>query len=135
MNPVLPYLLAKDEHGEAILAWVVAGAMRWWDEYASKDRKMEVPDVVTREIFGMQEQTDELADFRETLIFDPDAVTTRADMHQYYLGWCEHVGTKMPKRPRQFGPLLRSSLEGYDVSDGERTVNGKRERCWIGVRF
>ena len=83
----------------------------------------------------MQEKEDELSDFVETLTCIPGAVTTRADMHQYYLGWCEHVGIKMPKRPRQFVPLLRSSLEGFDVTEGEKMIKGKQERCWIGVQF
>jgi len=136
MNPVLHYMLGKAEHGEAILAWVVEGAMRWWDEYASHDRKMKVPRSVTQEIAGMQEQEDPLTDFVETLVLDPDGIVTRADLHQHYLGWCDHVGTRMPMRPRQFQPAFRSTVEGYDdVNESERRIDGKVERCWIGIRL
>jgi P4 family phage/plasmid primase-like protien len=129
MNPVLPYLLAKEEHGQAILAWVVEGALRWWDECASKDRKMKVPHAVAQEVTGMQKQEDQLTDFIETLVFDPNVMVTRSDLHQYYLGWCDKTGTKMPMRPRQFHPAFRSSTEGYDVDEAER----QDARYWIGV--
>lgn len=129
MNPVLPHLLTREEHGEAILAWIIKGAMRWWSDYASQNRMMKVPRIVTQKTAGMQEQEDELADFIETLTFDPDAMTTRTELHQYYLGWCEHVGTKMPMKPRQFHPAFRSSVEGLDVDEAER----RDARYWIGV--
>ena len=129
MNPVLPHLLMRDEHGEAILAWVVEGAMRWWSEYAVKNRMMKVPSAVTQEVAGMQQQEDPLADFLETLIINPAHKTTRSDLHQYYLGWCEHVGIRMPMKPRQFHPAFRSSVEGMDIGEAERSD----ARYWLGV--
>jgi putative DNA primase/helicase len=135
MNPVLPYLLSKDEHAQAILRWVIDGAMRWWNDYAKQNRLMPIPKIVEGQIEAMQEEKDPLSDFVETLIFDEDVFTPRSVMHTYYQAWAEQAGIKMPLLRNPFTTALRSSLEGRDIGDGDREwgKDKKRERCWVGV--
>jgi putative DNA primase/helicase len=135
MNPVLPYLLSKDEHAQAVLRWVIDGAQRWWHEYASQGRLMPVPSIVEGQVADIQEQEDPLVDFVDTLVFDPGEYTPRSLMFTYYQAWADKEGIKMPLKRNRFTSTLRSSLEGRDIREGEREwgKDRKRERTWEDV--
>lgn len=134
MNPALGYKLSQEDHAAAILKWVVDGAVRWWSEYGSKNKTMDVPEVVSHEVEEIQEQEDPLSDFVEQLVIEKGAVTPRSDVYDFYRGWCDRKGLKN-MHPRSFTPQLRSSLEGEDVEEDWATVDGSNQRCWLGVRL
>jgi len=131
MNPALPFLLSTDEHAQAILTWVVDGAIRWWKDHASKNKMMPTPKDVLKEVEEIQQEEDPLRDFVETLVLDEKAVTFRNDLYDHYKEWCDRTGVHN-MHPRSFVPALRSSLEG-SVSEREMTHDGKRGRWWVGV--
>jgi len=134
MNPALGYHLSRDEHAEAVLKWVIDGAIRWWEEYGSKNKTMDVPEEVMREVGLVQEQEDPLTDFVENLVIEKDAVTPRRDMYDFYKEWCDRQGIHN-MHPRSFTPALRSSLEGHDVEERSMWHDGQQQRVWLGVRL
>jgi len=134
MNPALGYQLSRDDNAAAILKWVVDGAVRWWDEYGSKNKTMDVPEIVSHEVEEIQEQEDPLGDFVEELVFEADAVTPRRFVYDYYKDWCHRKGINN-MHPRSFTPALRSSLEEKDVTEEQARHDGNVERCWVGLRL
>lgn len=134
MNPALPHLLTRQEDAEGILAWIIEGAVKWWEEFGSKNKTMDVPPIVSHEVEEMQEQEDPLADFVETLVLEPGHPTPRRFLYDYYKAWCDRKGVHN-MHPRSFTPALRSSLEGQDVHEKEVYLEGESERCWVGVRL
>lgn len=134
MNPALGYLLTRDDTAQAILKWVVDGATRWWEEYGSQNKTMDVPEEVMHEVEEVQEQEDPLADFIEMLVIDKEAVTPRRDVYDFYKEWCDRKGVHN-MHPRSFTPALRSSLEGEGVKEEQMWHEGSSQRVWLGVRL
>lgn len=110
MNPVLPHLLAQREHMEGIMAWLIEGAARWWTTYGSQKRAMPAPREVEDQVEHQQEESDPLAGFYSTLRFDDDARVSKADLHQYYLGWATANGIKQTWTPQKLSRHLKGSL-------------------------
>jgi P4 family phage/plasmid primase-like protien len=133
MKPNYPYLLATDEHGPGILRWVIEGAVRWWSEYGSRERTLDPPRKVTDEVASMQEQADVLAGFLQELVWGAQEKVHRTTLHQFYVGWAEHSGIRMPLSPEMFHPTFKASIEDTGARAGSPSIDGKQDRGYIGV--
>jgi P4 family phage/plasmid primase-like protien len=133
VNPTMRYRLATEEHGPGILRWVVEGAVRWWREYGSKGRIIEVPGVVTEQVMTMQEETDPLEGFVSELVFGDRQKVHRAALHQAYLSWCSMHGVQRPMLSSAFRSAFKASTEDTGVREGQPSIDGKQDRGFFGV--
>jgi hypothetical protein len=81
----------------------------------------------------MQEQTDVLSGFLQELTWGPREKVHRSTLHQFYLGWAEHQGTRMPLSPETFHPTFKASIEDTGARAGSPSIDGKQDRGYIGV--
>jgi putative DNA primase/helicase len=128
MNPVLPHLLAQREHVEGILAWVIEGAVKWWDQYGSKKKTLTPPREVEEQTEHQQEESDPLLGFYSTLEYGDDLSCLKSELHEHYLGWADAQGIKMPWTRQKLSRHLKSNLGIDDKATGDNLW------VWLGVR-
>jgi phage/plasmid-associated DNA primase len=131
MNLGLPALFATKE-APGVLAWVIEGAMKWWDQYGSEGINMPAPDSITVGTEEAKDEADPLTAFFDTLVFGDDEAVTKADLFQYYLGWADHAGIRMPMTAVKLSREMKQSL---NLVDNEKWYKGKNHRCWVGVNI
>jgi len=108
----------KDE-ADAILAWAVYGARRWYESGLGK------PDVVTAAIAGWRDESDLFKDFIEDCCeSDAKAQCGVGDLRKAYVSWCEDNGTK-PLDTRDFNQRLEEF--------GFQRQRDKSRRFWSGI--
>jgi putative DNA primase/helicase len=149
---------------EAVLAWLVAGAVRW---YAGGRAMPALPDTVAADTQRWREDSDMIVRFwGERLAPEPGSYITGADLHAEFNRWAEEHG----HRPMSI-QTFKAKFEEHDVTrshgvlyayrrvrEGERrsfrpalawspaapaivaqsaadTAVGVRVRAWWGVRF
>ncbi len=100
-NPSLRQQLVT-EHGEAILAWLVHGAMEWYEFGLSE------PMVVKTATEEYRRSQDVLQEFlAEKCNIEENATVLGHDLYRCYQNWCAATGEKDVLGKINFGKLLR----------------------------
>jgi len=118
----------------AALAWMVEGAMAW---YARGRRMMDNPEEVERETREWRAETDQILGFSdECLVFEQDGFTNTQAMLQAFNDWAAQGGHR-PWNDKTFATRFGSHdmVKGHKVSTGRKSVNGRQQRGWFGVRL
>lgn len=119
-------LRTDPECQRAILAWIVAGAVAWYQH------GLAVPDCIRGATERYRQEQDPLRDFfAESCELDPDAWTPNADLRKAYEAHCEREGIRYPLGPR----ALAERLEGRGCRSEVRWIDGKAVRGWLGIRI
>lgn len=131
---------------EAVLAWMVAGAMRWY----ALDRIMpEPPDRVAADTLAWREESDPILGFLNDMVhFDPAAHVMSSELFTAFGGWMKERNNKewsSKTFTARFGGHDACSQRGVDHKlirhrDGLSRLNGARDhaasyRAWTGLRF
>ena len=88
--------------GPAILAWIVAGCVEWYQH------GLKIPQVVQRATKSYQAQSNPIADFvNEACILHPTAFTTVADLRGAYACWVHETGERVLLGRTEFVAALR----------------------------
>lgn len=78
-----------DEHGPAILAWLIEGCASWVREGLAP------PDAVVRSTRAYREEMDPLKGFlEERCVIDPDARVTSSALYDEYTAWAKEAGVR-----------------------------------------
>jgi P4 family phage/plasmid primase-like protien len=138
---------AEGRH-EAVLAWLVAGAVRW---YAEEQVMPAVPQRVEGDTRAWRAESDLiLGYFDERLVLDPDRHIRTDDLYADFVEWADARGHKrwtdrtfvarfgehgdlvrrVDKRKARKGPARSVRHEGFETGNGP-----DQYQAWIGVRF
>lgn len=121
-NPNLRQQLVT-EHGEAILAWLVHGAMEWYEFGLSE------PVVVKTATEEYRKSQDVLQEFlAEKCNMEENATGLGHDLYRCYQNWCAATGEKDVLGKITFGKLLRE--KGFTTFSG--TGNAQ---FWLGIEL
>ena len=131
-DPMLKHKLLKEK--EQILAWMVEGAKRYYEEYHGK-QKIDPPDCVkdaTREYIA---EEDIVGKFIEECcdIQDRHATEFPSAIYKAYQDWSERNGYK-PKTSRGLMIILGKRNYPAEKIPSRRKTNGKNEKKRIGLR-
>jgi P4 family phage/plasmid primase-like protien len=149
-DPRLRERLREGREGQhqAVLAWLVAGAKRWYDA----DRQMpEPPEGVRRDTESWRGDSDQILRYiSDRLVFDPQSVVLRSELYEDFRSWQETAGHQQWSDQR-FTPDFGSHDEvvRHNVAEqrmrprgrlSTRVPGGSREvadvrRVWVGLRF
>lgn len=133
MNAALPHLLAQRDHAEAILAWLVAGAVKWWQLYGSEGQMIKMPDVVEGAVRQVQYEADQMNGFYDLLEQKPGAKVSKKDLFKRYLEWCNESGIERQKTQAQ---LTKSMKEALGVKDKQTYHDGNRNvMVWLNLEY
>ena len=79
-----------------------------------------------------RKQCDPLADFiAESCQLDPNEWVLVSELRLRYENWCRDADQKSPLGSQVFGNRLRA----HGCTDERRTVAGKTQRVWVGIRL
>jgi putative DNA primase/helicase len=112
------------EEAEGILAWLVAGATRW---YAKGLPKSKIIDAATG---AWREELDRLAQYLAEYTErsdDKEAYLRNKVLYGAYKGWCEENGERWLSHIR-----FSRQMEAMEYRKGERDNEGN---TWLGIRF
>lgn len=113
------------EEAEGILAWAVAGAVRWHSEGLQR------PPEVNEAVATWRAESDPLTDFiEERCELGPDAWILSGILWRHYEEWTESSGVDALSRT-QFNARLR----GLGCRPDRRKVDGKARRSIEGITF
>jgi putative DNA primase/helicase len=123
-NPNIKELLL--EHREAILAWLVQGAVAWYRE------GLQEPKIVRAAVEEYRRESDPVREWleAETERNDPNAVTPVKRLYERFQLWCENNGeTAMHIRSfgRRLGEMGFESCRHYE--------NGRELKAYKGIRL
>jgi putative DNA primase/helicase len=122
-NPNIKELLL--EHREAILAWLVQGAVAWYAE------GLEEPDIVRAAVEEYRRESDPVREWLEAeTVRDPNAKTPVAVLYERFRLWCEANGeTAMHIRSfgRRLGEMGFESCKDY--------VQQRYVKAYRGIRL
>jgi putative DNA primase/helicase len=122
-NPNIKELLL--EHREAILAWLVQGAVAWYRE------GLKEPDIVRTAVEEYRRESDPVREWLEAETKqEQDAVTPVQTLYKRYQFWCEANG-ETPMHIRSFGRRL--SEMGYESC--RHYENGREWKAYRGIRL
>jgi len=122
-NPNIKELLL--EHREAILAWLVQGAVAWYAE------GLQEPDIVRAAVEEYRRESDPVREWLEAeTVRDPNAKTPVATLYERFRLWCEANG-ETPMHIRSFGRRL--SEMGYESC--RHYENGQELKAYRGIRL
>ena len=111
-----PALEHEPEHQAAILAWIVRGAVRYYNE------GLEPPDVVTTATAAYEQESDPLSDFLTTACeLNPEAEVGARMLFKHYADWAEQNGLTTRER-------LSATMFGRKMTDrfkSDKTMVGK----------
>ncbi len=117
--------LMQPANREGILAWLVAGAMRYYDEGLG-----DTPDVMKFDLKRQRDSKDlEGAWIAECLSDFPGAETSSSDLFASYLAWCDDNGIEKRKSKVGIGKVLGN--RGYKAT--RESKGGKRDYYFAGV--
>jgi putative DNA primase/helicase len=114
-----PALEHDPEHQAAVLAWIVQGAVRYYD------RGLEAPETVRGATAAYQEDCDPLSEFvADAIDIVPGSQVTFAELYEHYQRWGKRHG--MPEREllgtRSFGERMGTRFEKDRDTRTGRTV-------------
>jgi putative DNA primase/helicase len=105
---------------EAIIAWAVYGAQRWWKEGLGK------PPEIAEAVSSWRKESQPLRDFiADQCSIDPSYTCTVKVIRQCYQDWCEQVGEK-PLSAKDF----KEALEALGCHQDRLN----KVRFWKGIR-
>lgn len=121
--------MKSPENLRGVLAWLVAGAVRWHNEPQGLPIPQQVKDATNKhrnELDYVQQWLDECCDA------DPKATSWTANslIYQSYSEWCQDNGLK-PKGQKMLGRSL--TQKGFDIGERRYPSNGKRTRGVTGI--
>lgn len=118
-------LTDRERTGPSILAWVVRGAIDWFEH------GLRVPDSVRLATEQAREQMDPLADFvEEEYTFDSKAFTPAVRVRLRYEIWCRANGQSHPLGRRNFD----RQMEARGLTRQHKYVDRTKTWCWVGIR-
>jgi P4 family phage/plasmid primase-like protien len=110
------------EHGEALLAWLVFGALEW------REFGLSEPAIISRATQEYCESQDVLHDFlRERCTQEATASVLVSELYNAYLAWCESNGEKRPLGKINFGKALKERGFGTKPGTDNKTL-------WRGIK-
>ena len=135
----------KDGQHEAVLAWVIAGARRWYDA----DRVMPPPpEQVVSDTEDWRAEVDMVLGFiRDELVFDPNAAIASTDLAERFNVWLvrgHHEQWSERTIADRFGGHYLTQEHGVrkerrrnrsSVHRGRWTVPDRPAMAWLGVRY
>ena len=120
-DPTLRHQLRDPEHAQAILAWIVQGAI---DYYA---HGLNIPQKVRDYTADYRHESDPLADWlADCAELDPDAQTSTKDLRNSYEQWAEANGER---------PIDAKKLAAAFKARGHTQTRTKTGRYWTGIRL
>jgi putative DNA primase/helicase len=125
-NPKIKKELLKSPHREAILAWLVKGAIAWYQN------GLQEPDIVQKAVEEYRRESDPVQEWleAETERNDPNAVTPVKRLYERFQLWCE-VNGETPMHIRSFGRRL--SEMGFESC--RHYENGREWKAYRGIRL
>jgi putative DNA primase/helicase len=118
-------LKSAPECQQAILAWLVEGAIRW------REDGLHIPACIRQATEAYREEQDPLKDFfADAVEFDAKTWVTAAELRRAYEHHCELEGIRYPLGPKQFG----ERLQARGCTSRVPTIEGKSTRIWEGIR-
>ncbi|WP_170285440.1 phage/plasmid primase, P4 family [Micromonospora palomenae] len=135
-DPRLKAKLATTEAQEAVLAWVVAGAIRWYAA-GSLTSNAGDPESVRESVARWRESSDEVLRFlRERCQFDPDRWVPSEELYQQFADWMKASGHRAPsaqvfKRRLSDHGALPAYVEAKKIRSNRPGVSRPRTQ-WIG---
>lgn len=148
-DPVLKATMAGKEAREAVLAWLLEGAQRW---YAGGQALDAPPTAVQESVQRWREDSDEILRFiGRNMELAPDRWVPSEVLYQEYRAWAQRSGAK-PMSDKEWGKRLagHSALPGVYADRVRPAVNGgvswpsgwlgsqvlpERLRAVFGLRF
>lgn len=125
-DKTLKQRMKSEENQKAVLAWAVWGAVRWF----MSEGGLTLPDTVRSSTRAARESADYVQQFiDDTMIVEPSAYITNADLYAEYKQWCIDNGIT-PKHKRALSMAL--SNKGFTVSQQVK-IGDKNHRCVIGI--
>jgi putative DNA primase/helicase len=122
-NPKIKEELLKVR--EAILAWLVQGAVAWYRE------GLKEPDIVRAAVEEYRRESDPVREWLEAeTVRDRDAVTPVQTLYKRFQLWCENNG-ETPMHIRSFGRRL--SEMGYESC--RHYESGREWKAYRGIRL
>lgn len=117
-DPRLKAALGQAQDGqEALLAWLVAGAARYY-EAGSVEESGPAPASVVEAMRRWREESDDLLRFvRSEMVIDPDSWVPRSDMFEAFSGWLRS-NKQLPISAKTFGQRMTN----HSVLAGSVTV-------------
>jgi putative DNA primase/helicase len=124
-DPDIKAKLLQSPHREAILAWLVQGAVAWY-RYGLQE-----PDIVRAAIEEYRRENDPVSEWLEAeTVRDPDARTPVKRLYESFQLWCQNNG-ETPMHIRSFGRRL--SEMGYESC--RHYENGRELKAYRGIRL
>src|SRR3990167_3009425 len=155
-DPALSLRLQSKECREAILAWAVAGALKWMKDHEN-GQLMAVPSMVKDEVEMYRTEADHVLQFvKETLVTYTEKqlltwekkelrVADKAGIkpftfprvacsivYEAYLGWCAQNGLKQHLTRTSFNRRLKEAGFETKTAKAER-AKSKVTECWCNV--
>ncbi|WP_431936850.1 phage/plasmid primase, P4 family [Micromonospora sp. RP3T] len=153
-DPRLKAKLAATEALEAVLAWVVAGAIRWYDNGRSLATDSGDPASVRASLERWREASDDILRYlRERCAFDPARWVPSDELYREFAEWMKANGHRVPsskeflKRLKDHSALppyveakqVRASRAGVSRAESpwlaERKPLPEKPRAVIGLAF
>lgn len=104
-------LLDQKLSGEAELAWIVQGAVEFYEH------GLAIPATVADSTESYRVEMDQLGQFfRERLMFDPDKQIMRAVLAEIYEAWCDEVGEKPLSRQKLYRRIVEQGGVSFKTS-------------------
>ncbi len=126
-DPDIRDKLLEPEHREAILAWLVEGAIRWYQH------GLQEPDIVRAAVEEYRKESDALLEWLEAETERSDQSWTPVPtLYERYRQWCENNGA-MPISVRWFG--RRIAEMGFQSVVRRDPTLGRTVRGYVGIRL
>ncbi len=124
-DPLIREKLLQSPHREAILAWLVEGAIAWY-RYGLQE-----PEIVRAAVEEYRRESDSLQEWLEAeTVRDPNARTPVKTLYERFRLWCEANG-ETAMHIRSFGRRL--SEMGYESC--RHYENGRELKAYRGIRL
>lgn len=111
---------------EAVLAWAVYGAVKW---YMAGDSGLQTPTQVATATEDARRELDYVGVFiDECCELDPDAFVPYSDLYTAYTEWAEENGVQ-PKQKRAFSLALNAK----GIGEERKYIGLSQKRCRVGI--
>lgn len=132
-DPRLPSKLREPESQNAILAWAVEGAMKWY-KILRQGKELVPPSAVREEGEQYKRESDHLLQFVEEMIKETGSEKDRVpkkDMFEYYIGWCDQEG----RDRRVTSHVLSRRLVDMGFKHKMMYQRSGNRPCWYGLKI
>jgi putative DNA primase/helicase len=132
-DPLLRHKIKEPEAAEAILAWMVEGAVKWRRQYDEGHTLIE-PVEVTEQVTEYQRESDHVSAFAAEAIEGTGNHKDRvpvADLYTHYRRWCDIEGRERREQQKALARKLRTI--GFTAKPAN--VDGSIRRCWVGMKL